>query len=112
MANGQDVFPGPSGSIKITTSLTPVVYTAGSYVLAQADATANTCDMVQLSDGTRLDSGVVYWPSHSLTIGSYYYLDQAVAGAMTDTIPSSGIIQRLLFVEDAARIHINVEAAF
>jgi hypothetical protein len=41
----------------------------------------------------------------------YYFLSQDTAGAITPTQPASGLAQRILFVEDADTIHIDIEPA-
>jgi hypothetical protein len=100
----------PSPSLT-TTSLTPVVYTGTTYATAQADADVNCADLVLLSDGSRIESGRVTWTGHGLTVGVYYFLSQATAGAITPTQPASGLAQRILFVEDSNTVHIDIEPA-
>lgn len=101
---------GASGPVT-TTSLTPQVYQGAAYVSAQAHAAANVADLLLLSDGTRIETGKVTWPAHGLTVGAYYFLDQAAAGGYTEVVPSAGLSQRLFFVEDANTIHVDVEPA-
>lgn len=104
----------PSGAATpVTTSLSPRVFqTVGGYIPAQADAAANVADIMQLSDGTRIESGKVRWPGHGLTVGAYYFLSQATAGGIQPLQPAAGLVQRLLFVEDVDTIHINIEPAY
>lgn len=101
---------GGGGTLS-TTSLNPQVYQGASFVSAQANAVANVADLIVLGDGVRVDSGMVKWPGHGLTVGAYYYLDQSAPGSYTATVPVVGLSQRLFFVEDADTIHIDVEPA-
>jgi hypothetical protein len=95
----------------ITSSLTPVVYQGAAFVSARANADANLADLMLLSDGKRVDNGIVQWPAHGLTIGAYYFLSQTTAGAFTAVVPLSGLVQSLFFVESANTIHVSVERA-
>lgn len=56
-------------------------------------------------------SGVVEIPSHGLTIGEYYWLDQTTAGSITSTQPTSGIQQSILHVRDANTLLVDIGQA-
>lgn len=86
-----------------------MVYDGSAYVPAQADAAANCADLVLLSDGSRIESGEVTWTAHGLQVGFYYFLSQTVPGSITPTPPESGLVQRVLFVEDANTVHVSVK---
>lgn len=94
-----------------TTSLTPQVFKSGSHTAAQANAVGNVADILLLSDGSRIESGKVTWTGHGLTVGSYYFASQTTPGAYTSVAPTSGLSQRLFYVEDADTIHVDVEPA-
>ena len=94
-----------------TTSLVAEVYQGAAFVAAQANATAMVADLLKLSDGVRIDSGIVKWSGHGLTVGAYYYLDQNAPGGYTSVAPAAGLSQRLFFVEDANTIHVDIEPA-
>lgn len=94
-----------------TTSLTPQVFQSGVHVAAQADAAPNVADIMLLEDGSRIESGKVIWYAHGLTVGAYYYTSQTTPGAYTSVAPTTGLFQRLFYVEDADTIHVDVEPA-
>ena len=98
-------------STTTTTSLVPQVYQGAGYIAAQANLVPNVADTILLSDGTRMETGKVIWTGHGLTVGAYYWLDQAGPGGYTAMEPTSGLVQQLFFVEDADTIHIDVEHA-
>lgn len=102
--------PGESSEIT-TRSLDLQVHKGGFYTGAQANNGGNVADIWLLSDGTRLESGRVKYPAHGLTVGSYYFTSQTTAGEITDIEPTSGWHQRVLFVEDADTLHLQVEPA-
>jgi hypothetical protein len=93
------------------TSLVPKVYQGSGYVNARANVISNVADAFLLSDGTYLNSGRIVIPAHGYTVGNWYYLSQTTAGAVTDTYPTSGIVQQLFFVEDASTLLVNIEQA-
>lgn len=97
--------------IKITTSITPQVYLGASYLDAQADVLNNVSDVILLDNGFFCESGKLEFPSHGFVVGDYYYLDQNTPGAVTNVVPTSGISQRLFFVEDPNILHIDIERA-
>lgn len=98
-------------SIPTTTSLTPVVYDGTAYVNAKANAEATSADVMKLADGTYIHDGKVTWTGHGLTVGSWYYLSQATAGAYVTPEPTSGWSQQLFFVLDANTILVDIEPA-
>lgn len=109
--NGTAYVPVGYTNDIVTTSLIPQVYKAGAFTSAQADAPINVADIFLLSDGTRMESGRIKYNGHGFTPGSYYFLSQTTAGAITATEPTSGWLQRVMFVEDADTIHLQVEPA-
>lgn len=111
-SSGSSGTAGSSGkTFATTTSLTPKVYQGASFVDAQANALSNTADAILLSDGTFLKSGTLIFIGHGYTIGNYYYLSQTIAGGVTDTYPTSGIVQQLFFVQDADTLLVDIELA-
>lgn len=92
-----------------TTLLQPKVYATSSYVDAIANTNDNVADAFLLSDGTYLNSGRITFTGHPYTVGSWYYLDQSSAGAVTSTKPTTGLVQQLFFVEDANTLLVNIE---
>lgn len=96
-----------------TSSLTAVAYDAGTWKSAQANSRFNACEAIQLSDGSRITSGVVAWTAHGLVTGAQYYLSQTTAGGYTSTKPSSGssLLQPLFYVADSNTIIVSVDAA-
>lgn len=99
------------GGTPSTTSLQAQVFQGAAFVAAQANADANVADILLLSDGSRLESGKLTYTAHGLTVGAYYYLSQTVAGGITAVRPNTGLVQRVLFVEDANTLHVDVEPA-
>jgi hypothetical protein len=91
-----------------TTSITPQVYQGGAFVGAKADANTNVADSVLLSSGKRINTGKVTWTGHGLAVGAWYFLSQTTAGAITATAPTTGLIQQVLFVEDANTVHVQL----
>ena len=96
----------------ITTALTPKTWAGATINDAVASAEATTCNAMELSDGTYMATGRVSWAAHGLTVGSYYYLDQATAGAVTALQPTTGLVQRLFFVPDTDSVLVNVQEAY
>ena len=94
---------------KISSSLTPQVFSGSAFVAAQANAPASVADVVLLSTGERITQGHVVWRAHGLTVGSYYFLSQTTAGGYTATAPTAGLSQRLFFVLDANTILVDVQ---
>ena len=96
---------------KISSSLTPQVFSGSAFVAAQANAPASVADVVLLSTGERIKQGHVVWRAHGLTVGSHYFLSQTAAGGYTATAPTVGLSQRLFFVLDANTILVDVQPA-
>lgn len=96
------------------TNLTPVYYSAGSWLSAQANNISSVAEGVQvtLADGTTeiVRHGKYTYPSHGLTVGASYYLDKNVAGGITTVLPTgSEIEQFVLIVHDDNTIEISLE---
>ena len=109
MSGTNSYLGGGDAEAAVTTSLVPQVGQVGGHVSAQADTEANLADILLLSDGTRMESGQVTWTGHGLAVRNYYWLDQSAPGGYTNVKPTTGLIQRLFYVEDADTIHIDVE---
>lgn len=98
-------------SLAETTSIAPQVYKSGAYSAAQANVVSSLADCLLLSDGTRLSTGRLLYTGHGYTVGMYYYLSQTAAGAVISAQPTSGLSQRLFFVEDANHLLVSIEQA-
>lgn len=101
--------PISSGPLETTSIVPKVSLDLTTYVDAQASSAANCAGVLELSGGEMIASGLVKFTGHGLTQKTHYYLDQTTAGAMTDTEPATGIIQRLFYVVDVDHIAVNVQ---
>ena len=118
-ASGLDVVDRVFESVNMTAHglavLTPVYHNGTGWVAAQASASASVAQAI-VTAVTDVDNfeitthGVATVSGHGLTVGEYYWLDQATA-ALTATQPTSGITQSLVHVRDANTIFVDVEQA-
>lgn len=99
--------PLSASGTPITTSLTPMVFGATDYENAQANEPGNVADLIKLSNGEYINTGKVIWTNHGLIKGAWYFLSQDTAGEYVTPAPTTGILQKLFFVQDENTIHIN-----
>lgn len=95
-----------------TTALTPQRWDGASFVSAQADVRENVASAVLLSDGIKIIAGRVFFSSHGFSVGSHLYLDQGAAGALTETEPTTGVVQRVGLVESSTVILISLQEGY
>jgi hypothetical protein len=93
----------------------PVYHNGTDWQASQGDASTTVAQAVVTSvhDANNFvitTHGAVTVPSHGLTAGQYYWLDQATS-AVTATTPASGIMQGILHVRDADTLFVDVEQA-
>ncbi len=93
----------------------PVYHDGTNWKAAQANADATVAQAIitQVVDTNTFvitTHGVATITGHGLTVGSYYYLDQA-SSAITPVKPTSGISQGVLHVRDVNTVFIDVELA-
>ena len=92
------------------TMFTPIYHDGSIWQKAQANAsnTLATYVITEYSTNafTATKFGVIEQPAHGLTIGEFYYVSGATAGAITATEPIFGYSNPVLYVQDAINVHI------
>ena len=92
------------------TMFTPIYHDGSTWQKAQANASNTLATYVVTEYSTNAFTatkfGVIEAPAHGLTIGEFYYVSGATAGAITSTEPIFGYSNPVLYVQDATNVHI------
>ena len=91
------------------TLFTPIYHDGTIWQKAQAN-TPNTLATYVVTDFstnafTATKFGVIEAPAHGLTVGEFYYVSGATAGAITITEPLFGYSNPVLYVQDTTNVH-------